>query len=264
MAETRTERVAQWSEHADQLCDEGERVERRVDLESATVVVTNRRVMTFVPDADGPGFRHAERPNVGTVSVETVDRLRRLCWGIAAAFVGVGLLEAARAVSFVDYVPASGLQDTGPLPDSDPLERLVDGALSAIETALLVLDWAVLLSGGVALAVAAALVWRYVRSRSRRLVLRVRGGTDLIVPVSRADLEAGLTAEIETAIRPKAASASASASASPSAPVSASTLEGSTDTDGGRGEGLRDDPRGDERARADRPNAEWLGDEESG
>jgi len=105
------------AKHADQLCDDGESVERRVDLENATVVVTNRRVMTFVPDADGPEFRHAERPNVGTVSVETVDRFRRLCWGIAAAFVGVGLLEASRAVSFVDYVPASGLQDTGPFRD---------------------------------------------------------------------------------------------------------------------------------------------------
>lgn len=258
MAETRSERVAQWREHVDELCDDGERVERRIDLENATVVVTNRRVMTFVPDADGAGFHHAERPNVGTVSVETADRLGRLWWGIAAAFVGVGLLETARAVSFVDYVPASDLQDIGPLPGSNPLERLVDGALSAIETALLVVDWAVLLSGGVALTVAAALVWRYVRSRSRRLVLRVHGGTDLAVPVSRADLEAGLNAEIETAIRPKAASASMSASAS------ASTLEGSADTDGGRGEGLRDEPRDDERARTDRPSAEWLGDEESG
>ncbi|MFB1066156.1 hypothetical protein [Natrinema sp. H-ect4] len=256
MPETRSERVAQWSEHADQLCDDGESVERRVDLENATVVVTNRRVMTFVPDADGPEFRHAERPNVGTVSVETVDRFRRLCWGIAAAFVGVGLLEASRAVSFVDYVPSSGLQDTGPFPGSNGIERLVDGALSAIETVLLVLDWAVLLSGVSALVVAAALVWRYVRSRSRRLVLRVGGGTDLVVPVSRTDLESGSIAEIETAIRPKAASASASASAS--------TLEGSTDTDGGRDERLRDDPGDDERARMDRPNAEWLGDEESG
>jgi len=110
-----------------------------------------------------------------------------------------------------------------------------------------VLDWAVLLSGVSALVVAAALVWRYVRSRSRRLVLRVGGGTDLVVPVSRTDLESGSIAEIETAIRPKAASASAS------------TLEGSTDTDGGRDERLRDDPGDDERARMDRPNAEWSG-----
>jgi len=78
------------------------------------------------------------------------------------------------------------------------------------------------------------------------------GPTDLVVPVSRTDLESGSIAEIETAIRPKAASASAS------------TLEGSTDTDGGRDERLRDDPGDDERARMDRPNAEWLGDEESG
>ncbi|MFC6765256.1 hypothetical protein ACFQE6_09670, partial [Natrinema soli] len=85
-----------------------------------------------------------------------------------------------------------------------------------------------------------------------RLVLRVRGGNDLVVPVSRADLEDDLIAEIETAIRPNAASASAS------------TLEGSADTDGGRGEGLRDEPRDDERARTDRSNAEWFGDEESG
>ncbi|QLK24404.1 hypothetical protein HYG81_09730 [Natrinema zhouii] len=271
MTETRSERIAQWSEHADQLCDDGETVERRVDLERATVVVTNRRVMTFVPDADGPEFRHAERPNVGTVSVETDDRLGQLCWGIVAAFVGVGLLEMARTVRFVDFAPSFGFRDTGSLPGSNAIANLVDAALSATETALLGLDWGVLLSGVAALAIAAAFGWRYVRSRSRRLVLRVRGEDALEVPVSKADLEAGLIADIETAIRPES--------------TPALTLEESTGAEGGRSERRRDERTDDEQrrgertederlrdghtdhddqSRTDRPGAEWLGDEESG
>ncbi|WP_254532007.1 hypothetical protein [Natrinema gelatinilyticum] len=251
MAETRGERVDCWTDHVDQLCDDGETVERRVDLEDATVVVTNRRVMTFTPESDGPHFRHIDRPNVGAVSVETTERLSQLVWGIAAAVVGVGLVETARAIRFTEYVPGFELQAVGSLPGANAIENLVNGALSAIETALLILDWAILLSGGVAFAVATAFVVRYVRSRSYRLVLRIRGHDDLVLPVGDADLEADLVTDLEAAIRP------------------GSTLGGSSPADGHAGvdDGdtrLGSDRRGDDRDQNDRPGAEWLGDEESG
>lgn len=242
---SRRERIDQWSEHVDELCHDGETVERRVDLESATVAVTNYRVLAFAPDADGQDFRHVERPNVGTVSVETDDRLGQLCWGFAAAAVGVGLVEAARAVTLSAYAPTAAPQGVDSLPGGSA--RPVDAALSALETALLVLDWAVLLSGVAALVAAVALVARYVRSRSRRLVVRVSGGEDLVLPVSRADLEGGLIADLEAAIRP------------------GETLEERSPAAEGDGDGrLPNDRAGDERERPDRRGAEWLGDEESG
>ncbi|QLG49631.1 hypothetical protein [Natrinema halophilum] len=251
MADTRRERLERWSEHVDQLCDDGETVERRVDLEDATVVVTNRRVMAFTPSSDGPNFRYVDRPNVGSVSVETDDRLRQFCVGIVAAAVGVGLIETARAVRFTAYVPEFEPQGSDSVPGMNTVESLVDAALSAIETALLLLNWGIFLSGGVAFAVAIALLVRYVRSRSHRIVLRIRGDDDLVLPLGGADLEADRVPVLEAAIRPD------------------TNGEGRTadDRSGGIAGGEtrpRSDGPGDERDRTDRPGAEWLGDEESG
>ncbi|WP_254521552.1 hypothetical protein [Natrinema caseinilyticum] len=251
MAETTGECVDRWTEHVDQLCDDGETVERRVDLEDATIVVTNRRVMTFTPESDGPRFRHVDRPNVGTVRVETAERLSQLVWGLGAAVVGIGLVETARAIRFTEYVPGFELQGADSLPGANAVENLVNGALSAIETALLILDWAILLSGGLAFAVATAFVVRYVRSRSHRLVLRIRGDDDLVVPVGGAALEADLVADLEAAIRPG------------STPEGRTPEEDRTGVDDGETR-LESDRRGDDREQTDRPGAEWLGDEESG
>lgn len=204
MAGTRSERVERWSEHVDQLCDDGETVERRVELEDATVVVTNRRVLAFTPAAGGPNYRHVERPNVGTVALETSERPGRLCWGIVAAAVGITLVETATAVTAADRVPTPGLEGIGTVPGGDYLARALEAAADAVGTALLIAEWGVLLSGVAAFALAAVLVGSYVRSRSRRLVLRVAGGTDLTLPVADADVEAGRVTALERAVRPDA------------------------------------------------------------
>ncbi|SEQ71102.1 hypothetical protein [Natrinema salaciae] len=210
MADTRSERVEEWRDHVDELCHDGETVEHRADLEGATVVVTNQRVMAFTPDAAGPNFRHVDRPNVGTVTVETTHRLGRLCAGFVVAFVGVGLLEFATDVSFATLVPGVDRDGSGPIPEPNAATRVVETAIEALETTLLVLEWGVLAAGVAALAVAALLAISYLRSRSRRLVLRVTGGDDLPLPVGSADLETGAVSDLERAIRPGTGSGSAS------------------------------------------------------
>lgn len=202
MAGHRSERIDEWRERVDELCYDGEHVERRVDLERATVVVTTQRVLAFVPHTAGPAFRHVDRPNVGTITLEMSQRLAALCAGIVAAFAGVATLEMATSVAVSSVVPSVGLEGIAPLPGSDLLVGFVETVLAAIEAVLVLLQWSVLLVGVAALVVAVGLVAYYVRSRTRRLVMRVSGDDDIVIPVTGTDLEDELVADLEAAIRP--------------------------------------------------------------
>ena len=186
-----------WSEHVDQLLDEGERERHRVDLEEATVVVTNRRVLAFRPGEDGPNYRSVERPNVTRVSVETDSAPGRLVWAMAFLFIGLGLLligATTDLAGFVDGYDGATGDPTG----------VADGALDTVATLLTVFDLSLIAGGGFLLALAAAFLVGYARSRSRRLALRVSGGDDVELPVTDADLEADRTVALEEAIGPNA------------------------------------------------------------
>ncbi|MDF9747217.1 hypothetical protein [Natrinema salsiterrestre] len=234
MARTRTERIDQWRDHVDELCHDGETVRHRADLEGATIAVTNQRVLAFTPHRDEPKFRHVDRPDVGTVSVETDTPLRQLCLGGLTAVVGVGLLELARGSDFATAAPTVDLEGIRSMPGGTQLTRVVEATLEAIETALAVLEGGVLLLGVAALVVATVFVAAVLRSRSRRLVIRVSGGTDIEVPVSDAAVAAGTVEDLERAIRPGSGTGSAPA------------LEERRDDEGGR------------------PTGENIGAEESG
>ncbi len=240
MARTRRERVEQWRDHVDELCHEGEHVDHRTDLADATVAVTNQRVLALRADSSDGTFRHVDRPNVGTVTVETSARLSHLCAGLAAAFVGVGVLEVATNGSGATPVPAVDLEGVS-VPGPNALARLAESAVAAVETLLVLVEWGVLLVGVAALALAVGLVGSYLRSRSRRLVLRVSGGDDLVVPVGDAKLDDGTVADLERAIRPG----------------STSTLEGAGRSDG--------EQAGEERrSEIDRPAGDGIEADESG
>lgn len=198
MANVQGDRTAAWTDRVEQLCDEGETIDHRADLEAATLVVTNRRLLAFTPDRGDRNFRAVDRPNVGTVTVESTDRLAWLGLSLAAAFVGVGLLEATRAVSLGDLVP-DGVPSAPALP---PVSDLVGAVREGVGTALLVLEWGAVALALSALVLAVVLAAAYVRSRSRRLVIRVSGGTDLAIPVTDSAVEDGVVADLEAAIRP--------------------------------------------------------------
>ncbi|QRV17199.1 hypothetical protein JMJ58_10135 [Haloterrigena salifodinae] len=184
-----------WSDHVDQLLDEREREQHRVDLEQAMVVVTNRRVLAFTPDEDGPNYRSADRPNVTRVSVETNSALGRLLWASLFLFLGLSLLMISTTVDLAgfadDYAGTTG----------DPT-GIVDAALEALATILTVFDLSILVGGGLLLVLAVLSFAGYVRSRWQRLALRVSGDDDILLPVTDADLEAGRAVALEEAIHP--------------------------------------------------------------
>ncbi|WP_435551021.1 hypothetical protein [Natrinema sp. CGMCC1.2065] len=198
MARAQGDRATAWTERVEQLCDEGERIDHRADLEAATLVVTNRRLLAFTPDRDGRNFRAVDRPNVGTVTAESTDRLAWLVLSLAAAVVGVGLLEASQA-TLGGLVPV-GLPSA---PDLPPVSDLVGAVREGVGTALLVLEWGAVALALTALLFAVVFAVAYVRSRSRRLVIRVSGGADLAVPVTDTAVEDGVVADLEAAIRPE-------------------------------------------------------------
>lgn len=191
--------LGNWSEHVDELLDEGERVHRRVDLEGATVVVTNRRVLAFTPDEDGPNYRSVERPNVTRVSVETDSAPGRLLWATLCLLPGVGLLLLGTTTDL------AGLAESYAGTTGDPT-GVADTALEALAAMLTVFDLSIVAAGAVLVVVAVALFAGYARSRTRRLVLRVSGADDVALPVADADLEAERTVALEEAIGPTAES----------------------------------------------------------
>jgi len=185
--------LGSWHEHVDELLYDGERVQRRVDLEAATVVVTNDRVLLLTEDEGGANYRTVERPNVARVSVETEDSLGTLVWATLVLFLAIGVLLVAATYDLTNAVAGFDVEDaTG----------VTGGALETVETLLTVFDLTVLAVGGFLLLLAVGLFVQYVRSRTRRLVLRVSGGDDIVLPVTDADLEADRTVALEDAIGP--------------------------------------------------------------
>lgn len=219
-----------WSEHVDQLLDEGERERHRVDLEEATVVVTNRRVLAFTSDADGPNYRSVERPNVTRVSVETDSAPGRLVWASLFLFLGLGLLLVGTTIDL------AGLADDYAGDTGDPT-GIADGTLETLSTVLTVFDLSIIAGGGVLLALAVLFFAGYAWSRSQRLALRVSGGDDVLFPVTDADLEAERPVALEEAIHPNPA------------PADGGAATGEPSTDDSRS----DDPSTDESPIGDPP-----------
>lgn len=211
-----------WSERVDELLYDGERERHRVELDSATVVVTNQRVLTFAPDVDGANFRDVARPNVTRVSVETESAPARLVWASVLLGLGLGLVVLAQTFDL------DGLLDD--LAGSTETPAVADGALETAATVLTAVDLSILVAGIVLLVLAGVFVVRYARSRSRRLVLRVSGGDDLSLPVTDADIESGRTMELEEAIAPGSTPVAEGDGATASAEATASS-ETSTDTE---------------------------------
>ena len=182
-----------WSEHVDELLYDGERVKRRVDLEGATFVVTNDRVLVFTEGGDGPNYWTVERPNVARISVETEDSLVPLVWGTIVLFLALGVLLLAMTYDLASIADNFDVEDT---------TGIAGGALETVETLLTVFDLTVLAIGLLLLLVAVAFFVQYVRSRSRRLILRVSGDDDISVPVTDDDLEADREIVLQEAIAP--------------------------------------------------------------
>ncbi|RQG95153.1 hypothetical protein [Natrarchaeobius chitinivorans] len=176
-----------WGDRVDRLLYDGERVECRVELGNGEFVVTTHRVLAFTPRGGGPSYRHADLPNVGDVSLETGGRLRPLLFSVVSMVLGTGLLATSAAVSFVDLVALPDLEPDGAQPAANPAGDAASDVVGTVETALALVDLAVLAVGTLSIGIGVAFALLYLRSRSRRLVLEIRGQDDIELAVSEGD-----------------------------------------------------------------------------
>ncbi|ADD05648.1 uncharacterized protein Nmag_2079 [Natrialba magadii ATCC 43099] len=223
-------------DYLDQLRYEGETEQRRVALESATVVVTSHRVLAVDHDGssgrgttgtDSRPYRHVDRPNVQHVAVSTGGSPANLYRTLLAGALGLTLLTISLATSFAAMVPTVALESdeasgdgAGAGVESETAgsgaetaagaesgtdiatTAAVDGLFETFGLVFQVLDLVVLVGGLLSLGLAAVFATLYVRSRSERLRIEVAGEADIELPLSRTDDGRVTALSLREAIQP--------------------------------------------------------------
>ncbi|AEH36224.1 hypothetical protein Halxa_1592 [Halopiger xanaduensis SH-6] len=201
-----------WSDHVDQLLYGGEEQRRRLEFADATVVVTTHRVLVFAEDDGGiasprtesemgAAYRTVDRPNVRGVTVKTGGSTSHLIRSLGPGLLGGGLVAVGTFLDASSLIPAFGGSE-GADGTGGGVADVTGGVFETVATVLAAVELATVGLGALALVVAVGYLALYLRSRSRRIVLSVSGGEDIQLPITDADIEAGIVSELEAAIRP--------------------------------------------------------------
>lgn len=165
----------------EQYLHENESIEQSVKVETATVYVTNQRVLAMTPTIEGKNFQQAERPNVSGVEVGIAEDRSRLWNGAQYAVMG-GLLTPVGFV--VDFGSIFGDLEL----DSQGSSQFgAEGLISAADTLITVmtyLSYAIIAIGLVLLAYGVFRIAQYWEDRQQTLELVVAGdGENISLPV---------------------------------------------------------------------------------
>lgn len=181
-----------WADRLEELLYEGEQPVESAAVGEGRLLVTSHRLLAYAPGAE-PRFREVDRPNVVGVTVETRGEVARLRRAVRPAAWGALLAVAGSAVSLDSLlVPVSAPPGTG-----------LGGALATVRSLvalLALLDDAMLAVGALLLLVALVPVARYLRGRTRELIVEVAGGADLRLPA--ADAGEATARRVRAAVRP--------------------------------------------------------------
>jgi len=175
------------------LLEDGEHVEREVDVGSGRLVVTDRRLLAFTPEGDGPNYRAIARPNVQHVEIAPRSEFGHVRNGVLYLVIGLATI-AAGALLETD----NALQG---VPTGPGASRL--GVSSLISEAAY---WIGLIDDGiVALGVVFALpavyhAVRYQQSRRTVLSVGVAGDDDVDLPTERVDDPNGAVERLRLAL----------------------------------------------------------------
>jgi len=189
-----------WVERAEELLYDGESVQRAVRVGDGGVAVTSHRVLAFTPDRDGANFRQVDRPNVDGVEVRTGGQFRFLMQAVKAILIGAILVAAGMTLSFDDLVGNVSLDAGGGAASAVGLGQIM-GLLETMLTLFTLLDDLLLLFGGLALALGAAVLAVYLWSRETLLVISVAGGEDIELTAPEEDRE-GVVDRVTAAVVP--------------------------------------------------------------
>ncbi|QSG07666.1 hypothetical protein [Halapricum desulfuricans] len=190
--------MSRWSERIEDLLYEGETVEERLEVGTATVAVTSHRVLAFTPERDGENFQQADRPNVTGVSVESNGDSRFLGYAVRATVYGLVLIVAGL------LVPLDSVLSDVAMPESTG-QLGIGGVLGLFEQIISILrnlGEFMQLTGALLLLFAIVPFGVYLWSRERSLVVDLAEDDESIsLPAPESDAEA-VVDRLDSAIRP--------------------------------------------------------------
>ncbi len=162
------------------LLEDGERVERELDVGPDKVVVTDRRLLAFTPTGDGPNYRHVERPNVDSVGLRVRSELGHVKNGLLYLLIGLGTVAAGLTIETDGLL---GDVSTGPGASS----LGVGGIIEQVATWIALVDDAIVVLGALIVLPVVYHAVSYYRSRQSVLAVGVAGEDDIDLPTAQVE-----------------------------------------------------------------------------
>lgn len=175
------------------LLHDGETVESEVDFGAGRVVVTGRRVLTFLPGTGGKNYRHVERPNVNGVTVRTRNDWGYVVKAVSAFVTAILLVGLGMRFSFdgLFTMPSgAGASVVGGMGDM----------IGAINTAVGLIDDAAIGLGALLALAGVVYLVGYVRNRTSVVSIDVAGEPDMDIPTKHLEDPHGTAEELRIAL----------------------------------------------------------------
>lgn len=175
------------------LLEDGEHVERELDVGSDKLVVTDRRLLAFTPTGEGKNYRHVERPNVESVGLRVRSEFGHVKNGLLYLLIGLGTVAAGL---IIDTDGLLGDVSTGPGASS----LGVGGVIEQVATAVALVDDAIVVLGVLFLLPVVYHAVAYYRSRQSVLAVGVAGETDIDLPTATVEDPNGAVERLRVAL----------------------------------------------------------------
>lgn len=189
--------MSAWESRVDQLLYEGEEVRVQVGGEDVQIVVTTHRVLSFLPEADGPNFRAVDLPNVTGVSQRVTGASKWLQTGakwlvVGLVLVGGGILADFEGI-FIGGEVAGSMNQVG-------LGGIL-GLFAMLRTFVALIDDILLLGGLAAIVGGLAVLGYYLTTRRESVVIGVTGREDIVLPAE--SLSGPALSKVADAVEPR-------------------------------------------------------------
>lgn len=179
--------MQRWREQATERLRDGETIEESISFGDNGVVVTNQRLLAFVPESEGANFRAIERPNVEGATLHGIGNADWLEYMGKGGLAGVVGIIVGTKMEFSGFISLQGID---PKAASQTGVGSMLGMLSQISTLVGKIDDAMLVVGLLGVAVWLGALGMYIESREYVLDVTVAGDSDLQVPAPKdADAE---------------------------------------------------------------------------
>lgn len=184
-----------WRSQIEEMLYDGESVTETFELDSARLVVTSHRVLTFAPEIDGANFRQVDRPNVARVRQGAQGEVENIVRGIKYGTIGLLLFVGGSLIDFGAIIGDVNLESSG------ASEIGIGGTLGMVQQMLDLIaqiDDLMRTFGLLALFLSAVMFGVYALTRVPTLVVEIAGDDDIHLP--RPENATVLIQRIETAV----------------------------------------------------------------